>query len=127
MDWYLLAFKRYAEFSGRSTRKEFWYFQLFNFLVAMALAFMLMIWNQNEIVILVNTLILLAYTLAVFIPSIAVTVRRLHDTGRSGWWYFISWIPLIGGIILLVFLIERGDAGANEYGPAPASVPYGAV
>src|SRR4051794_8393565 len=66
------------------------------------------------------------YSLAVLLPSIAVTVRRLHDTGRSGWWILISLIPIIGGIVLLVFMVLDSEPGVNQYGPNPKAVIVGA-
>lgn len=117
MDWYIAVVKKYAVFSGRARRAEFWYFTLFNVLIAIALT----IADLEAIHIKVLTLV---YMLAVAIPGLAVQVRRLHDTDRSGWWLFISLIPLIGSIILLVFFVQDGQAGENRYGPNPkAGVP----
>lgn len=99
MDHYLAVLKKYADFEGRSTRSEYWFFALFNFLIA----FGLIIISK-----FVPPLIFLygLYALAVLIPSIAVSVRRLHDSGRSGWWIFIALIPIIGGIWLLILFCQ---------------------
>jgi uncharacterized membrane protein YhaH (DUF805 family) len=118
MSWYLDVLKKYAVFDGRARRKEYWMFFLINIVITLVL-------------ILIDSLIgtfssqaglgLLSglYSLAVLLPSIAVTVRRLHDTGRSGWWIIVGLIPLIGGIVLLIFMVLDSQPGANQYGPNP--------
>ncbi|MFJ8860946.1 DUF805 domain-containing protein [Streptomyces sp. NPDC102451] len=117
MNWYLAVLKNYAGFSGRARRKEYWMFALFNFIAAVVLgAIGLAIDSQVPYYI---------YLLAVLIPSLAVAVRRLHDTGRSGWWILIAFVPLVGGIILLVFLCLEGAHEANEYGANPKLAPQG--
>ena len=118
MSWYLEALKKYAVFSGRSRRKEYWYFVLFNIIVAIVLAgidAVLGTFSPSANIGLLSGI----YCLAILIPSLAVTVRRLHDIGRSGWWIFINLIPLIGGIVLLVFALSEGTPGYNQYGPNP--------
>lgn len=110
IDAVALAFANFANFSDRASRSEFWFFQLFVVVGIIALSFV-----DGA----TGTPVSMLFSLAVVIPSISVTVRRLHDTGRSGWWYFISFIPLIGIIWLIVLLASSGDANANEYGPAP--------
>ncbi len=120
MNWYLLALKKYAEFSGRSRRKEYWMFVLFNILIAIVLAFvdgLLGFTTQSGVGYLG-----LVYSLAVLVPGLAVGVRRLHDTGRSGWWLLISLVPLLGAIVLIVFFVMDSDAGDNAYGPNPKQV-----
>ncbi len=111
MNWYLEALKKYVVFSGRARRKEFWYFILFSTIINMVLAF----FNSS------GTLSAF-YSLAVFLPSIAVFVRRLHDTDRSGWWILIGLIPVIGAIVLLVFSVLNGTPDANRYGEDPKGV-----
>ncbi|MED4532328.1 DUF805 domain-containing protein [Metabacillus fastidiosus] len=113
MHWYLKALKNYVGFQGRARRKEYWMFVLFNVIIALILS---VIQTVADIDPPVLTAI---YSLAIFLPSLAVTVRRLHDIGRSGWWYFINLIPLIGGIILLVFTCQDSQSGSNKYGPSP--------
>jgi uncharacterized membrane protein YhaH (DUF805 family) len=118
MDWYLAALKKYAQFSGRARRKEYWYFALFNMIFSIALSFidgLTGTWDPESGVGLLSTI----YSLAVLIPSIAVGVRRLHDTGRSAWWLLILLIPLIGVIIFLVFMVLDSEAGDNQYGASP--------
>ena len=107
MNYYLEVLKKYAVFSGRARRAEYWYFYLFNFIIGVLFA----IGTLGGI-----------YSLAVLIPSIAVTVRRLHDTNHSGWWLLISFIPFFGGIILLIFLLQDSQPGENQYGPNPKEV-----
>ena len=113
MEWYLRVVKdNYANFDGRARRKEYWMFVLFNILFAFAAVIV-------DYVVGTFPLFYAVYILGVIIPGIAVTVRRLHDTGKSGWWYFIVLIPIIGGIWLLVLLCTDGTADANSYGPSP--------
>jgi uncharacterized membrane protein YhaH (DUF805 family) len=112
MDWYIAAVKRYAEFSGRSRRREYWMFSLINFGIALAIG---VVARFAPIVVVLSVI----YSLGVLIPGIAVGIRRLHDTGRSGWWTFIVLIPLVGVIMLLVFLCQDSAPGDNEYGPNP--------
>lgn len=110
-----VVFSKYATFSGRARRPEYWYFVLFNFLVGLALvvADIIIFGVQNELSPL-NSL----YSLAVLIPSLAVGARRLHDIGRSGWWQLIVLIPIVGIIVLIVWCASRGDDTPNRYGPS---------
>lgn len=113
MNWYLDVLKnKYATFTGRARRKEYWMFFLFNILIAIGLGII-------EAVLGIPGILGMIYALAVLVPGIAITVRRLHDTGRSGWWILIGLIPLIGAIILLIFMVLDSQAGDNEYGPNP--------
>jgi uncharacterized membrane protein YhaH (DUF805 family) len=110
-DYYMSALKKYADFSGRSRRSEYWYFALFNFLFAIG-------------AVLIDGLIgmpilYFIYILGTLIPGLAVLVRRLHDTNRSGWWFLIALVPLVGGIVLLVFLATDSDPNENQYGLNP--------
>lgn len=116
MNWYVAVLKNYAGFSGRARRTEYWMFVLVNFIISVVLN-ILATWAK------VFSLIDLLYALAVLIPSLAVGVRRLHDTGRTGWWLLIGLIPIIGTIILIVFLATDGQPGGNEYGPNPKHTP----
>lgn len=111
MEWYMAVIKNYAGFEGRARRKEYWMYVLINALIGMGIT----------AVGLATGLFFLSglYGLAVMIPGWAVTVRRLHDTNRSGWWMLVTLVPLIGGIILLVFLASAGDYGENDYGSDP--------
>ncbi len=136
MDSIKSCFGKYATFAGRASRSEFWFFTLFIFLGTMvfyALIFMMfdtsgmMEAAQNGTMSsgagfglpIVPSILLLVFVLATILPNISVMVRRLHDTGRSGWWYWIGIIPLVGFIILLVFFVTKGTDGDNDYGPDP--------
>jgi len=118
MNWYLGVLKKYTVFSGRAQRAEYWYFVLFNMIVGVALS---MIDQATGTLDPDSGVGLLGglYSLAVLLPSLAVAVRRLHDTGRSGWWMFILLIPLIGVIALLIFFVQDSQDGSNEYGNNP--------
>ncbi len=118
MFWYILVLKKYAVFSGRSSRKEFWYFSLFNFLIAIVLAVADVMTGTFDAEIGIGLLGGI-YAIAVLIPIIAVSVRRLHDTDRSGWLCLISLIPLIGAIVLIVFWAQDSQPGENQYGSNP--------
>lgn len=117
MEWYLLAFRKFAEFKGRSPRKEYWMFTLFNLLIALGLGMLagLVGGKEGGLTDVVSGL----YTLVVFVPSLALSVRRLHDIGKSGWWMLITLIPLVGPLIMLFFMVKDSQPGTNEYGPNP--------
>jgi uncharacterized membrane protein YhaH (DUF805 family) len=111
VEYFKLALSKYAEFTGRSRRSEYWYFILVYTLISSAVntfAFILGDW-----VTMLGSLV----GFALFIPSLAVSIRRLHDTGRSGWWLLIGVVPLIGIILLIVWFATDSQPGANEYGP----------
>ena len=118
MSWYLGALKKYAVFSGRARRMEYWYFVLFNVIVAFVLAMIDALLGTTTGVSSFGLLSGL-YSLAVLIPTLAVLVRRLHDIDRTGWWILINLIPLVGTIVLLVFALTPGTPGSNQYGPDP--------
>lgn len=110
------CFSKYATFQGRARRPEFWWFALFTFIGSMAASFLDMaIFGAHSEAGLLSAV----FSLAVLIPSLAVGVRRLHDTDRVGWWYLMVFIPLIGFIVLLIFFIQRGTEGPNRFGPEP--------
>lgn len=121
MNWYLLVLKKYADFSGRSRRKEYWMFILFHivFIVAATVLDSLLGLSFEG---LGFGVIYIFYALAVLIPGLAACVRRLHDIGKSGWMILISLIPIVGGIWLLVLLATEGQPSTNEYGPSPKQV-----
>ncbi|MER5888683.1 DUF805 domain-containing protein [Streptomyces sp. NPDC001941] len=129
MHHYTDVLKKYATFQGRARRSEYWMFALFNALVILVLVILAMTTRSTVFAALYGL-----YVLAVLLPSLAVVVRRLHDTGRSGGWFFIAFVPLVGGIILLVFLCLDSEPQHNAYGPNPKGVgaypggaaPYGA-
>lgn len=117
------VFSKYADFSGRATRSEYWYFYLFNFLVVMvyyiALFAMLVSGSRDSSAAGYLSVMFIIYALVMTIPSLAVTVRRLHDTGHSGWWIFLNLIPVIGSIVLFIWFITDSDPDTNEYGDNP--------
>ena len=117
MNYYIQALKKYFVFSGRARRSEYWYFALFNFFIIIVLQFL------SNVIGDIAALLVSIYALAVFIPGLAVLVRRLHDVGKSGWMVFISLIPIIGGIWLLVLTIRDSNPGDNLYGPNPKTPP----
>ena len=112
MNWYLEVLKKYAVFSGRARRKEYWMFVLFNMIISFVLGFVEGIFGGPGILYMI-------YGLAVLIPGLAVSVRRLHDTGKSGWWLLISLVPFVGGIVLIVFMATDSAVGENQYAPNP--------
>jgi uncharacterized membrane protein YhaH (DUF805 family) len=118
MNWYLEVLKKYAEFNGRARRKEYWFFFLISTVISIILAvidsFTGTISEEAGLGLLSGI-----YALAVLIPGLSVTVRRLHDTDRSGWWILIGLIPIIGGIALLIFMVLDSTPGGNQYGPNP--------
>jgi uncharacterized membrane protein YhaH (DUF805 family) len=114
IDYYFDAFKQYATFSGRARRSEYWYFQLFNFLTTILIGAIAFFTFKESAVF-----IILLYGLVVMLPSLALVVRRLHDIGKSGWYYFVSFIPIVGSIWILVLLVTDSQYGPNEYGLNP--------
>jgi uncharacterized membrane protein YhaH (DUF805 family) len=100
--------KKYVTFEGRARRSEYWWFVLAVFLASLVLS-------------LISSILGGLVNLAMLLPLLAVGVRRLHDLGKSGWWLLIGLIPLIGGLVLLYFYVQPGDAGSNDFGDAPAA------
>lgn len=126
--------RQYVGFAGRARRSEFWWFYLFATLlyaIPYGIAFAVMFASVDpatgeptdtaEVAGGAVVLLALLVALALVLPTLAVTVRRLHDTGRSGFWYFVSFVPFVGGIILLVLLAQDTQRGPNAYGPDPKS------
>ena len=118
MEWATLPLKRYAEFTGRSRRKEYWSFFLLVVACAVVLSILERILGLDPIFAFYGPLICL-FELAILVPSLAVGARRLHDTDRSAWWLLIAFVPIIGGLVLLVFYVLEGTRGPNQYGPDP--------
>jgi uncharacterized membrane protein YhaH (DUF805 family) len=115
--------KRYADFQGRSRRMEYWMFALFIW-ICYAVIFALVYalgggGSEPSAASALLSMILGIFALGIIVPSIAVTVRRLHDTDRSGWWILISFLPFLGGLVLFVFTVLDGTPGTNKYGPDP--------
>ena len=128
MQWYLKALKQYADFGGRARRTEFWMFVLVNALISIVLGIIDTVTGTANAYAVAGTasyspgILGTIYGLAVLIPTIAVTVRRLHDTDRSGWWFFIQLIPIVGSIVMLVFMCLEGTRGPNRFGADPKLV-----
>lgn len=118
MNWYLAVWKKYATFSGRARRSEYWYFILINALISIGLMVVDKVTGTYNVEMGLG-LLSGVYSLAVLLPSVAVMIRRLHDTGRSGWWFFLAFIPLIGALVLLFFTVQDSQAMTNAYGPNP--------
>ena len=112
MNWFLDVVKnKYASFSGRARRQEYWMFTLFYIIGYVVLA---------VIDAVVGTMVLaLIYSLALLLPSLGVAIRRLHDTNRSGWWFLINLVPLVGMLVYLYFMVSEGERGANRFGEDP--------
>ena len=124
MEWYLKVMRdNYANFNGRARRKEYWMFTLFFILfftasIFVAVALRPFFLAEKTFAILAG-IILIALYFGHLVPALAVTVRRLHDTGKSGWFYLLAFIPYIGGLIIFIFTVIEGDKGDNKYGPDP--------
>jgi len=123
MSWYIKVIKNYVNFNGRARRKEYWMFVLFSFIIAgaiMLLENLLGIADEYSGLGVISYL----YSFAIILPSFAVIARRLHDIGKSGWWFFIILVPFVGSIWFLVLLATDSQPGDNIYGPNPKTNPY---
>jgi uncharacterized membrane protein YhaH (DUF805 family) len=108
--------RKYADFNGRAARPEFWWFLLFNVIVLAILSVVdAVVFGSGK------QFLAILYDLAVLIPSLAVSVRRLHDKDKSGWWVLIALVPIIGGLLLLYWYATPGTEGDNQFGPPPAA------
>jgi uncharacterized membrane protein YhaH (DUF805 family) len=125
MNWYIDVLKKYAQFDGRARRKEYWMFALINFVIEFAYCIFVgvvaavMSHSDNPGMAALLFIPLWIYALAILVPALAVSVRRLHDTGKSGWFILLGFVPIVGGIIVLVFMCQDSQPGPNEYGPNP--------
>jgi Predicted membrane protein len=115
MNWYFEVLKKYVAFYGRARRTEFWMFVLINTIIGIVLSTLVAVTNRFGLFVAIQYL----YSLAVLLPGLGVTVRRLHDTGKSGWFILLGLIPLVGEIILIVFCAQDSQPGANTYGENP--------
>jgi uncharacterized membrane protein YhaH (DUF805 family) len=125
MNWYMVVLKKYAVFSGRSRRAEYWWFFLINFVITIVLSILQSIVTANSnssSSFNVFSCISGLYGLAVLLPGLGVGIRRMHDIGKSGWWLLISLIPLVGTIWLIVLAATDSQPGDNQYGPNPKAV-----
>lgn len=116
-----MCYSKYATFNGRASRSEYWYFALYNFLLAIPVSviFVALVRSYGPGAFVIVGVLIAVIGLINLLPGISVCVRRLHDTGRSGWWYWIGLIPYIGVLVLFIFMLLSGDKGDNEYGPDP--------
>lgn len=105
----------YCKFTSRASRSEYWWFSLFTFLISLVFSFLSLITKQATVV----TIAMYAVSLYLLLPGLGLFFRRMHDTGRSGWWWLIGLIPLVGEIILLIFLVQPSQESENQYGPEP--------
>ena len=112
MEWYLKVLRKYSVFEGRARRKEYWMFLLFNMLINMVLAFVESLMGFEGVLTGI-------YNLGILIPALAVSVRRVHDIGKSGWWLLINFVPIAGPLVFLYFTVKDGDEGSNEFGSNP--------
>ncbi len=120
-DYYMHVLRNYAQFSGRARRAEYWYFVLFNLLIMIGLSIidgLLGSFSAQAGMGLLSGI----YALAVLIPSIAVAVRRLHDSDKSAWWLLVLLIPFVGGLVLLILMVLDSTPGSNRYGDNPKGV-----
>jgi uncharacterized membrane protein YhaH (DUF805 family) len=114
MSWYLAPWKKYATFNGRATRREYWAFTAGNIAVMIVLAILMV-----KYVFSLAALAITAFTVAIIVPGVAVAVRRLHDCDKSGWFFLLGLVPVVGPIWTLVYSCLQGDRGPNRYGPDP--------
>ena len=125
MNYYLAVLKKYAVFSGRSQRAEYWYFALFNIIIlTVSTSISAMVSNNSNTLGTFSAWFIVQnlYGIAIFIPALALTVRRLHDVGKSGWMLLITFIPLIGAIWFFVLMVTDSNPGENKYGPNPKRI-----
>lgn len=124
MEWYLKVLKQYTDFSGRARRKEYWMFALFQIIfviLALIIDNALGLTFYNDEIFGVGPFYLIL-VLGTFIPGLAVSVRRLHDSGKSGWWYLINLIPYIGAFVFLIFAVMDSEPGENKWGENPKGI-----
>lgn len=119
MNYYLGVLKKYAVFSGRAQRAEYWYFLLVNLLISIAINFLGFLHIIPGGIVFALRILLV---FVVLIPGLAVAVRRLHDTNHSGWWLLIGLIPFVGIIVLIVLMVIDSDSAENKYGPSPKGI-----
>ena len=122
MEWAILPLKKYADFTGRARRKEFWMYVLLNIGIIIVTSILDGMAGMSGNIGGVYGPITAIAALGLLIPSIAVSVRRLHDTDRSGWWLLLAFVPFIGGLVLLVFYILEGTRGTNRFGTDPLAL-----
>lgn len=120
---YKKVWKNFANFNGRASRADYWWFVLANMIVSAVISLLAVMGGDSFVAVIFSALSGL-YSLAILIPTLALSVRRLHDINKSGWWYLINLVPCIGVIVFLVFCCIAGTPGDNQYGPDPYQVTY---
>ena len=116
MNYYSICLSKFADFSGRARRREYWTFVLVNCLIAMLLLILGLAFGEDSPA---SNIMVTIFYLIMLVPNLSVSVRRLHDIGKSGWYMFLSLIPLIGGLILLIWSLMDSEPGENQYGKNP--------
>lgn len=135
MNWFFDVIKnRYAKFNGRARRKEYWMFQLFYYifltLIYLIVAIGLLMNNTGKLPMLgfiltsIGSILLIIFAFGLIVPNLAVTIRRFHDIGKSGWWILVCAIPYIGPLVLLIFCCLDSQSGMNKYGPNPKGIEF---
>jgi uncharacterized membrane protein YhaH (DUF805 family) len=126
MNWYLKALKQFKNYKGRARRKEFWMFTLFHVLIILVITLINFLlkyitndFEGKDLIVQIIGTVMGIYILAMLIPSLSLTVRRLHDVDKSGWMILISFIPIIGGIWLLILMLTDSSSNENQYGVNP--------
>lgn len=119
MEWATLPLKRYLDFAGRSRRKEYWMFFLLVIILEVVAMVLDNVLGMGQMIAGIYGPLLVLLMLVLIVPGIAVSIRRLHDIDRSGWWVLIALVPFVGGLVLLVFFVVEGTRGANRFGPDP--------
>ena len=124
MEWMVMPLKRYADFEGRSRRKEYWMFTLLSLIIYVVVGLLFVAAgsiddNFNSPFSIILLILAAAIVLALIVPSIAVSVRRFHDQDKSGWFYLLNFVPYVGGIIVMVFMCLEGTRGPNRFGADP--------
>ena len=119
MSHYLQVWKKFAVFSGRARRKEYWFFVLFNTLILFVLGAIDGLTGGSPDTDSGIAALGVIYIMAAFIPGLSVTVRRLHDTDRTGWWFLMAFIPIVGHLLLFVFTLQDSTSGTNRFGESP--------
>ncbi|MGE5453335.1 MAG: DUF805 domain-containing protein [Acidobacteriota bacterium] len=119
MNWFIKAMKQYADFKGRAQRAEYWYFSLFYILIYIAALFIDELLGTQSRHKGGTGLFALLTVVALFMPALAVSARRMHDIGKSGWWLLISLIPIVGSLMFIAFAVRDSQPGGNRFGPNP--------
>ena len=116
MNYYSICLSKFADFSGRARRREYWTFALVNCLIALLLLILGLAFGEDSPA---SNIMVTIFYLIMLVPNLSVSVRRLHDIGKSGWWLFIGLIPLVGSLLLLVWSLMDSEPGENQYGENP--------